>query len=87
MSHDNCPTCGAPFYKAKIARASEWLAERFTERQEWDSRDLTDQARADGISAVPLLAARDYHHISSRRMTDEHGGLYWVWTARLEPST
>jgi hypothetical protein len=58
VSHDNCPTCGAPFYKAKIARAAEWLAERFTEREDWCELAIFDRAKKDGISLDLLLDAR-----------------------------
>jgi hypothetical protein len=78
MTHDNCPTCGAPFYKAKIARAAEWLAERFAEQKEWDSYDLYTLAKEHGISRSALFAAKDFVGAKATQKTTETSRT-WSW--------
>lgn len=60
--------------------AAEWLTARFQERPEWESEDLFERARQEGISRSAMFEAKKSLNLPrARRQVKENGDVAFLW--------
>jgi len=72
----------APAKKTAADKAKAWITERFREKREWLSEELTTKAKEAGISRTALWSD-DIKDLPIRRHQPGHTGP-WYWTAQPE---
>lgn len=66
--------------KPRRVVASEWLVERFRERLEWESKELFDRAKHDGVSRNAVFEAKTKLDLPrARRTTEANGDFIYHW--------
>jgi hypothetical protein len=74
-----------PDRKRRDIRAGEWLVDQFRTRLEWESGDLFERARQDGVSRNAIFEAKESLKLPrARRQVKENGEEVYIWWVSVD---